>query len=87
MHGAGLAHARVGPRHGLAEVEIHFEDGAAISPACQAPANTAGKLQSRQTQDLPRGQVQNNRLSFGQFPQVANLASGVEAGMMGTEEV
>ena len=87
MHGAGLTHARIGPWHGFAEVKVHFEYGAAIAPACQAPPSAVPQFQPTQPQNLARGEVHNDRIGRRQLPQVGDLASGVEAGMVGAEEV
>ena len=87
MHGAGPTHARIDPWHGFAEVEVNFEYGAAIAPAREAPPSAVPQFQSAQAQNLARGEVHNDRIGRRQLPQVGDFASGVEAGMVGTEEV
>ena len=57
MHGAGLAHAGIGPWHGFAKMKVHFEYGAAIAPACQAPPSAVPQFQPTQPQNLARGEV------------------------------
>ena len=86
MHGTGLAHAVIGPRDGLTEVEVHFEDGAAIAPAREV-RRVPSQLQPTQAQNLARGEVHNDRIGWRQLAQVGDLASGMEAGMVGAEEV
>ena len=87
VHGAGLTHARIGPRDGFAEKEVHFEDGAALAPARQAPPSAAPQFQTAQPHYLARGQVQDGRIGRRQLPQIGDLASGVEAGAAGAQEV